>query len=629
MEFPMAAFHSTYSYYRMAPNRISLDPKDNEKNSSFLPESWTNKLWSGSETDGSSFFCPCPSVKVLWDRLGEATTCRSGFMPKRYIVAVLACIGFMIQYGIRTNLGIAVVDMVNNHTLGDLQVPAPFHWSQLTVGIIHGSFFWGFLLTKVLGGYLAVRFPANRVFGASVLCSACLHMVVPVAADLHYGVLIFVRILQGLSEGMTFPSSYGVLSKWAPPLERSRLTSIMVTGQYAGILFGMPLSGVVTEYAGWPYPFYMYGAFGITWSVIWALCVWESPSKDPTVSEEECLFIEKSLGEFYQSSNHQSTAQETPWKEILTSAPVYAILVTDTAFKWTLYLLLTNSPSYYMQAFDMQVEASGLITGMPFLFLALCLPIAGSVGDWMRTKEVMSTTNVRRLFNTVGLSLEALCFLIIGCTNSSVASMTLLSVGMASAGLTLSSGYNVNALDISPRYASIIMGLSGAIATFSGILCPIVVGTITVDKTAKQWGYVFIISAVILIASVVVYFFLASGETQPWSNPKPPSVDTDADDEEDVFVKKSKMPEWAKKPKMPEWAKKPKMPEWFRTAGDGKPNEPEPQDEAADAGRKDTDKLMAHHLVDDGSPIDWVDESVNFVQIDPENPYMYNTERDF
>ncbi|XP_066276385.1 vesicular glutamate transporter 1-like isoform X3 [Branchiostoma lanceolatum] len=614
---------------RMAPNRISLDPKDNEKNSSFLPESWTNKLWSGSETDGSSFFCPCPSVKVLWDRLGEATTCRSGFMPKRYIVAVLACIGFMIQYGIRTNLGIAVVDMVNNHTLGDLQVPAPFHWSQLTVGIIHGSFFWGFLLTKVLGGYLAVRFPANRVFGASVLCSACLHMVVPVAADLHYGVLIFVRILQGLSEGMTFPSSYGVLSKWAPPLERSRLTSIMVTGQYAGILFGMPLSGVVTEYAGWPYPFYMYGAFGITWSVIWALCVWESPSKDPTVSEEECLFIEKSLGEFYQSSNHQSTAQETPWKEILTSAPVYAILVTDTAFKWTLYLLLTNSPSYYMQAFDMQVEASGLITGMPFLFLALCLPIAGSVGDWMRTKEVMSTTNVRRLFNTVGLSLEALCFLIIGCTNSSVASMTLLSVGMASAGLTLSSGYNVNALDISPRYASIIMGLSGAIATFSGILCPIVVGTITVDKTAKQWGYVFIISAVILIASVVVYFFLASGETQPWSNPKPPSVDTDADDEEDVFVKKSKMPEWAKKPKMPEWAKKPKMPEWFRTAGDGKPNEPEPQDEAADAGRKDTDKLMAHHLVDDGSPIDWVDESVNFVQIDPENPYMYNTERDF
>ncbi|XP_078670162.1 vesicular glutamate transporter 1-like isoform X1 [Branchiostoma floridae x Branchiostoma belcheri] len=622
MEFPIAAFHSTYSYHRMAPqNRISLDPKDNGKDSSFLPESWTNKLWpSSSETDGSSF-CPCPKVNVLWDRLGEAATCKSGFMPKRYIVAVLACFGFMIQYGIRTNLGIAVVDMVNNHTLGDLQVPAPFHWSQITVGIIHGSFFWGFLLTKVLGGYLAVRFPANRVFGASVLCSACLHMLVPVAADLHYGVLIFIRILQGLSEGMTFPSSYGVLSKWAPPLERSRLTSIMVTGQYAGILFGMPLSGVVTEYAGWPYAFYMYGAFGITWSVIWALCVWESPAKDPTVSEEECLFIEKSLGEFYQGTNHQSTAQDTPWRDILTSPPVYAILVTDTAFKWTLYLLLTNSPSYYMQAFDMQVEASGLITGMPFLFLALCLPVAGSVGDWMRTKEVMTTTNVRRLFNTVGLSVEALCFLIIGCTNSPVASMTLLSVGMASAGLTLASGYNVNALDISPRYASIIMGLSGAIATFSGILCPIVVGTITYDKTAKQWGYVFIISAVILISSVVVYFFLASGETQPWSNPKPRPDDDDAD-EEDVFVKKSKIPEWMKKPKVPEW---------LRTAGDGKPSEPEPQDEAAakDAGKKATDKLMAQPVVDDGSPIDWVDGSTNFVQIAPEDPYMYNTERDF
>jgi len=43
-------------------------------------------------------------------------------------------------------------------------------------------------------------------------------------------------------------------------------------------------------------------------------------------------------------------------------------------------------------------------------------------------------------------------------------------------------GFNVNHLDIAPRYAGILMGISNGVGTLSGMLCPIVVQYITKDK---------------------------------------------------------------------------------------------------------------------------------------------------
>lgn len=38
-------------------------------------------------------------------------------LPRRYIIAMLSGLGFCISFGIRCNLGVAIVSMVNNHTI--------------------------------------------------------------------------------------------------------------------------------------------------------------------------------------------------------------------------------------------------------------------------------------------------------------------------------------------------------------------------------------------------------------------------------------------------------------------------------------------------------------------------------
>ncbi|PWA21936.1 hypothetical protein CCH79_00015646 [Gambusia affinis] len=125
-------------------------------------------------------------------------------LPRRYIIAILSGIGFCISFGIRCNLGVAIVSMVNSHTVfrdnKEVIVKAQFTWDPETVGMIHGSFFWGYIVTQIPGGFICQRFAANRVFGFAIVATSCLNMLIPTAARMHFGCVIIVRICQGLVE---------------------------------------------------------------------------------------------------------------------------------------------------------------------------------------------------------------------------------------------------------------------------------------------------------------------------------------------------------------------------------------------------------------------------------------------
>ncbi|GFY38916.1 vesicular glutamate transporter 1 [Trichonephila inaurata madagascariensis] len=59
--------------------------------------------------------------------------------------------------------------------------------------------------------------------------------------------------------GVTYPACHGIWRHWAPPMERSRLATLAFCGSYAGAVVGMPLSGFLTDMAGWQACFYFYG----------------------------------------------------------------------------------------------------------------------------------------------------------------------------------------------------------------------------------------------------------------------------------------------------------------------------------------------------------------------------------
>ena len=112
--------------------------------------------------------------------------------------ALLVMIGFIISFGIRCNVGVATVSMMSNKTdnTGKVTEISEFHWSPETIGYVDASFFWGYIVTQLPGGFLASKFPANRLFGTAIFLSSCLNLLIPAATLLDPKAVIAVRVMQ-------------------------------------------------------------------------------------------------------------------------------------------------------------------------------------------------------------------------------------------------------------------------------------------------------------------------------------------------------------------------------------------------------------------------------------------------
>uniref|UniRef100_U3IPU6 Solute carrier family 17 member 6 n=1 Tax=Anas platyrhynchos platyrhynchos TaxID=8840 RepID=U3IPU6_ANAPP len=443
-------------------------------------------------------------------------------LPRRYIIAIMSGLGFCISFGIRCNLGVAIVDMVNNSTIhrgGKIikevgNLPSKV---QMVRGL-KDSFLWCLAIFQAprVRFYLLIR--SAEVFGAAILLTSSLNMLIPSAARVHYGCVIFVRILQGLVEGVTYPACHGIWSKWAPPLERSRLATTSFCGSYAGAVIAMPLAGILVQYTGWSSVFYVYGSFGIVWYMFWLLVSYESPAKHPTITDEERRYIEESIGE---SANLLGAMEKykTPWRKFFTSMPVYAIIVANFCRSWTFYLLLISQPAYFEEVFGFEISKVGILSAVPHLVMTIIVPIGGQIADFLRSKQILSTTTVRKIMNCGGFGMEATLLLVVGYSHSKGVAISFLVLAVGFSGFAIS-GFNVNHLDIAPRYASILMGISNGVGTLSGMVCPIIVGAMTKNKTREEWQYVFLIAALVHYGGVIFYGIFASGEKQPWADPE-------------------------------------------------------------------------------------------------------------
>ncbi|XP_078665703.1 vesicular glutamate transporter 1-like [Branchiostoma floridae x Branchiostoma belcheri] len=532
-------------------------------------------------------------------RCPNTCTCCAGSM--RYVISVMASLGFVISFGMRCNLGVSIIKMLENTTKAEeedvngtsslvfISVPE-FDWQPETVGVVSSAFLWGYLFTQVPGGYLAARYPANRVFGIALFTTYILNLFLPVSARVGWGALAVVRVLQGLAEGMTYPAAHGIWSNWAPPLERTRLSTITFAGTYFGAVTGMPLSGILADLLGWESPFYFYGVIGLVWSCGWyvvsspspasdwcgpvagMLCpppppqdtriyysyycfttgviglVWScgwyvvsspSPARHTTVSREEQLYIEESIG---NKGENKIMEGGVPWRAMLTSMPVYAIIVANFCRSWTFYLLLTSQPIYMQQSYvNYDTTRIGYLSAIPHFLMGLVVVLGGQLADTLRSRG-WSTTVVRKLFNCGGFLSEGIFLLIAAACNGGPGVIAILTVAITVAGMAIS-GYSVNHLDVAPRYASILMGLSNCIGTVGGMLSPLTVGWLTAAYVSRTdclsvmfkkifqgyrgWSYVFLIAGLVHVNGVIFYFFFGSGEKQPWADPDP---ETETDD---------------------------------------------------------------------------------------------------
>ena len=79
---------------------------------------------------------------------------------------------------------------------------------------------------------------------------------------------------------------------------------------------------------------------------------------------------------------------------------------------------------------------------------------------------------------SAGFGVEGLCCYILTGVDGGHAAIAVLAIGIGMSGFTVS-GWQINHLDLAPKYASVLVGISATIGTLGGIVSPIVVGVMT------------------------------------------------------------------------------------------------------------------------------------------------------
>ncbi|GIX89354.1 hypothetical protein CEXT_804531 [Caerostris extrusa] len=447
-------------------------------------------------------------------------------IPARYVLTILGFLGFCNVYALRVNLSVALVAMINNTVNSSAsyecsgpsysnssEANGPFNWSSDTQSDILGSFFYGYIFTQVPGGRMAEKFGGKWLFGLGVFCTSLLTLLTPIAAEWGVTALIVLRVLEGLGEGVTFPAMHAMLGSWLPKYERSMLSTIVYSGAQIGTVISLPISGLLCDsnfLGGWPSVFYVFGTLGCLWFLFWAYFIHETPEKHPRISQAELILIQTGKVENVK-------APPIPWKTVLSSVPVWILMITHFGQNWGFYTFLTELPTYLGSILHFNIKSNGFLSALPYLLYAIVSWIISYFADGLRKKKIFTINTIRKVSNSIGFFGPAICLvgvILVGCDY--VWSVVFLTLAMGFNGCTYS-GYMVTHVDMSPDFAGTLMGMTNAFATLAGFLAPKAVGKLTEnEKTLAQWRIVFIIAIAVYVVTGFLFIFFGSAKLQEW-----------------------------------------------------------------------------------------------------------------
>jgi MFS transporter, ACS family, hexuronate transporter len=166
------------------------------------------------------------------------------------------------------------------------------------------------------------------------------------------------RFLLGIGEGGGFPGSAKAVSEWFSVRERSFAFGIFNTGSSVGAVIAAPLAALVATNFGWRWMFFITGALGIVWALIW-LKYYRTGSAGPPKADGE--------------------APRVRWMELLRYREVWGLIaakfLTDSAWFFFIFWL----PKYLSAARGLNIKQIGYYGWIPY-----ALAGAGSfVGGWL------------------------------------------------------------------------------------------------------------------------------------------------------------------------------------------------------------------------------------------------------
>jgi MFS family permease len=402
---------------------------------------------------------------------------------RRFWIYFLLFLLNMISYTDRINMSLA------GHSIAQ-----DFGLSPVALGYLFSSFLWAYVLMMLPGGRMIDSFGPHRV--AAICATIWSTAQILSGTAIGFVTMLLTRLGLGVGEAPVSPISYRSVRDWGPYTEHGRAIGFIQAGTLLGPALGSPLVAWLISIISWRGSFFVTGAIGLIWVLVWITCV-STPERTSWLPEEERQRI---LSE--RHANKAAPAQgEIGYRGLIRSPSMWGLAISQGCAVYSLYLYMSWLPNYLQTARGVSIVRSGLFTSVPFLMGALVIVVTNWMGDAILTAETVRRGRRRIVVATcLALTAGGMAIPYVQCLTLVVA-LTVLPVSFSNTATAvnaaLTSDLLHSPLDAGRAFAFLVLG-----GNVFGLMAPIVTGYI-VQATGSFASAFLLAGALALVGAVV------------------------------------------------------------------------------------------------------------------------------
>jgi sugar phosphate permease len=413
----------------------------------------------------------------------------------RWLVLLLISLMYMITYMDRTGISIAAPYMAKE-----------FGFSRTTIGIVFSVFLWAYSIGQIPAGWLADRFGPRLVLLIIVPFWSLMTALTSVATGVAS--LAVVRFVFGLAEAGAFPAATRGMQLWFARSERGIVHGVThCFSRFAIAIVPIVAVSIIAAF-GWRWIFYLFGAAGLLWSLVFYWLYRDVPENHPKVNSDELAHIrDRNPDGTIKLPIDPQRLQKAPWKTIFRSPNMWYIAAGYCCFHYGTYFYVTWFPAYLLEYRHLSLKAMGVLAPLPL--------VAGMVGDIVGgtlTDRIYRKTGklkfARRVVAAPAMLASGACLIPAALTHDVVTAILCLTASLFFLELVISPAWAVP-MDVGGEFSGTVSGIMNMAGGLAASVSPIIFGFLV---QRGLWITPFFISAGVLLTGALIWAFLIDPE---------------------------------------------------------------------------------------------------------------------
>jgi MFS family permease len=399
----------------------------------------------------------------------------------RYWVLLLTFLTAFIMYMDRVCMGAAAPTIMNE-----------FGLDKITMGWSSSAFNWAYALFQVPGGWMADRYGPRIILAAAMTWWSAF----TIATGLSWNALSLAvaRFFFGMGEAAAFPAASRALVRWLPVSQRAFGQGFQHAGSRFGAAVTPPIVVFLIAQLSWHWVFYIFGAVGIVWAVIWYFYYRNYPQDHPGVNaaELEILrasgFTEKPRGRLL-----------VPWGRILRSRNLWFLSSMYFCYGWVLWMYLFWLPTYLVEARGFSQVRMGFVASLPLL----AATFTNMAGGWISDRLAHRFRDLRRgrlIVSMLGFALAGVSLIPGVLAQDVVAGVLCLVLALAGLELTVAVSWAI-CLDIGGDFSGSVSAVMNTLGNIGGALSAVAIGYLA---THAGWNAAFLVASGMCLCAAIL-----------------------------------------------------------------------------------------------------------------------------